>query len=700
MLHRRAGTSALMLAIVMASGCGGSHHEDAGPPPRRVEASISGQVIGLDGRTVAGADVVAGEAHAVTDGQGRFRLTGAHAVQWVTARHPRFLSRTRPAIPGSPVLLRLSPDDGATISLQFGGDVMFGRRFYDRNEDGMALDGLLRPGAGVIAHEALLHGVAPLLGNADVTAVNLETPLIPSPHYNTLKLRPDRFHATKEFAFASAPESAQALRRAGIDVVDLGNNHLFDARQRGIRQTLAALRRGGFRAGSGHFGAGRTEREAQRPAIVHVRGRSIAFTGCTTITGDDQPVSYVAAGDAKGGAARCDEHGLAARVAALRRRNEVVVVMVHGGYEYARAQSPNIRRLSRAARTAGATLVINHHPHVVGGLSWDGSALTAWTLGNLLFDQDVWPTFQSYLLTVDIRRGRVIRAYAEPLMLEDYRPRGIAGGLADHVAREAAGREPGPFVVENGGMESDLGHRAQRRQRRVRLRGRARTGTLFQLAPGSWLSGFSGPGDVRLGSDLLWVGSFEDEDVERGNGSAALWGLGPASFGRRFAHRGHVGARIERSESSVHDRILTPAHRMLVKPRSRLSLVGMVRISAAARPRLTLNLYPNTRGPSTVRRRVRLGRRDDRGWRAFRLDLAVPAGIVAAAPYFRLSPPARGRATVDVDDIALIQWVDPRSRPSLLYDWLLVRGRGVGTVRHDALPGAPARSPGPIRSLR
>jgi len=24
----------------------------------------------------------------------------------------------------------LSPDDGATISLQFGGDVMFGRRFY------------------------------------------------------------------------------------------------------------------------------------------------------------------------------------------------------------------------------------------------------------------------------------------------------------------------------------------------------------------------------------------------------------------------------------------------------------------------------------------------------------------------------------------------------------------------------------------
>jgi len=411
-----------------------------------------------------------------------------------------------------------------------------------------------------------------------------------------------------------------------VDVLDLGNNHLFDARERGIRETLTALHRAGFASGSGHFGAGRTEAEAGLPAIARVRGRSIAFVGCTTITGDDQPVSYVAAGDDKGGAARCEERGLAARVRALRRRSDVVVVMVHGGFEYGRAPSRNIRRVVRAARRAGATLVINHHPHVVGGLHWDGAALTAWTLGNLLFDQDVWPTFQSYLLVAHVRRGKVIRAFAEPLMLEGYRPRGIAGGVADHVAREAAGREHGPFLVEDGAMEVDLGRRSERRQRRVRLRGEAPAGTAFQLAPGSWLSRFAGPGKARLGNDLLWVGSFEDEDVESGNSSAVLWGLDPRSLGPQFAHRGRAGVRMERSDVDVDvsDRLFTPGHRVLVKAGVRLSLLGAIRVSAGARPRITLNLYRDTRGPSSMRSRVRLGPRAGHRWRSFRLDVTVP----------------------------------------------------------------------------
>jgi len=151
---------ALLLTVALAaSGCGGDPEKRGSPGPQR--ASISGRVIGIDGRPVAGATVSADEAKAVTDGQGAFHLTPTQTVQWVTARHPRFLPRTRAAIAGSPVLVRLSPDDGETISLQFGGDVMFGRRFYDRDEDGSTLDGRLRPGGGVAAHQPLLRGVAP-----------------------------------------------------------------------------------------------------------------------------------------------------------------------------------------------------------------------------------------------------------------------------------------------------------------------------------------------------------------------------------------------------------------------------------------------------------------------------------------------------------------------------------------------------------
>lgn len=41
--------------------------------------------------------------------------------------------------------------------------------------------------------------------------------------------------------------------------------------------------------------------------------------------------------------------------------------MIHGGYEYGSQMSNRIQSLSDKAREAGATLVINHHPHVVGG---------------------------------------------------------------------------------------------------------------------------------------------------------------------------------------------------------------------------------------------------------------------------------------------------------------------------------------------
>lgn len=70
--------------------------------------------------------------------------------------------------------------------------------------------------------------------------------------------------------------------------------------------------------------------------------------------------------------------------------------MIHGGYEHGRDLSVQVRRLSDIAVESGATLIVNHHPHVVGGLRFESGALTAWTLGNLLLDQTVWPTFESY----------------------------------------------------------------------------------------------------------------------------------------------------------------------------------------------------------------------------------------------------------------------------------------------------------------
>ena len=61
----------------------------------------------------------------------------------------------------------------------------------------------------------------------------------------------------------------------------------------------------------------------------------------------------------------------------------------------------------RLPNKPGATLVINHQPHVVGGFQWRDQTLTAWTMGSFLADQTVWSALKSYLLAVYVREGKV-----------------------------------------------------------------------------------------------------------------------------------------------------------------------------------------------------------------------------------------------------------------------------------------------------
>ena len=142
----------------------------ATPKPAAISASIlliTGRVVDLDGAAVVGAAVTTADGETTTNDQGWFSLPAGQDRRWVTVTHPNFLSRTRAAAIGSPALVRLTPDDGETVSLHFGGDTMFGRRFYDPNEDGETSDGLIQIGSEAKTQADHLRHVQPLLANAD-----------------------------------------------------------------------------------------------------------------------------------------------------------------------------------------------------------------------------------------------------------------------------------------------------------------------------------------------------------------------------------------------------------------------------------------------------------------------------------------------------------------------------------------------------
>lgn len=678
---------AVLLVALLASSCTGPG-PDSSPSSTGV---IAGRVVGLGGEPVRDAEVTADGPNVRTDARGGFAISSDSPGSWVTVTHPGYLSRTRAGVPGDPLLVRLTPDDGETVALHFGGDVMMGRRFFDRDEDGDRNDAVLDDPADVVAHRALLEPLAPLLANADLTAVNMESPISARPYLDPTQPRQPGVHPTKDFVFASGPALPSALAEAGVDVVGLANNHQYDLLEEGVQSTVEAFARAGFGPGAKQFGLGASIDAAYVPAITKVGGMRIAFLGCTTITGSEHVVGYVAQAG-RGGAAPCEETRVRDAVAAAAAMSDLVVFSVHGGFDYAREPSARLQMFTGIARQAGAKLVVNHHPHVVGGLDWDGSGLTAWSLGNLVFDQTVWPTFQSYVLAVHVRRGEIVRAYLEPMMIDEYVAHGVGAGLADYVARTATGSSRGPFVVEDGAVELDLGGRSRPSLVPVELTG-SQTGRIAEIGDG-WLLEQADSATSQFGTDLMWVGDFEDDVLADGPGPLWTEGVDNQVVLDPAPDRGYT-YQLRRDDGNEDPVVGSPIHRILLtNPGSvglrratsqlededpeatappaagatladaQVSLTGLLRMDPSARVEVQLSWYPDTRGPSSSQTVQMVKGGADGTWQPLRLDVAVPPDAVAVGVFVRLLPPVQlpgqppppSEVAAGLDRVRLIEW--------------------------------------------
>jgi hypothetical protein len=187
----------------------------------------------------------------------------------------------------------------------------------------------------------------------------------------------------KSFTFRFDPAALSLLAEAGFTWLSLTNNHSFDFGPEGFLDTLAAL----AAAGIGTSGAGLSEEQAQEAleaAAGTTRVRILSF-GAYPVDrmGFDGRRTARAAG-AKPGILWLDE----AAVAAAGRQfgpDTFDIAVVHGGEEWTRGPTAQLRRLCEELLGAGADLVIGSHPHVLHPLEVVDGRLVAWSLGNFLF---------------------------------------------------------------------------------------------------------------------------------------------------------------------------------------------------------------------------------------------------------------------------------------------------------------------------
>jgi poly-gamma-glutamate synthesis protein (capsule biosynthesis protein) len=179
--------------------------------------------------------------------------------------------------------------------------------------------------------------------------------------------------------FRADPGVEQAVRDAGFTILSLANNHLPDQREQGVKDTLAALEA----VGIAHVGAGADDDVAGQPTLIEKNGLRFAFLAYADPTlvprrYGAQPGHY--------GTNFIDRDRMVAAVAAVRPKVDVVIVSVHQGWEYRKA-NPHQMKFAHAAIDAGADLVIGHHPHVLQAVERYKGKFIAYSLGNFVFDQ-------------------------------------------------------------------------------------------------------------------------------------------------------------------------------------------------------------------------------------------------------------------------------------------------------------------------
>ncbi len=203
-----------------------------------------------------------------------------------------------------------------------------------------------------------------------------------------------------------------------------------------------------------------------------------------------------------------------------------------------------MRRISHHAIDDGADMVVSHHPHVLQGVEWYDDRLIAYSLGNLVFDQDFLSTFPSALLRVVFDDAGLVEARLLPVMVIDYRPVPVAGDAAERIVRLLDTRSVLPAESERiagflvGGVLLDelvdgveLATVDFDRNSGLIRRGRSEDSVTLQAGPLQTASvppcltlrADQLPAGVEYGVDLFGWGRFDDMTADGERGEPMHW---------------------------------------------------------------------------------------------------------------------------------------------------------------------------------
>lgn len=227
---------------------------------------------------------------------------------------------------------------------------------------------------------------AEVLAGADLTVINLETPLL------------FRCPITVEgMLFCGDAKVTEGLQYAGVDVATLGNNHVGNHYQEGILETRKILDGAGILSVS------------EGISYKEVKGITFAF------------LAYNDIGAPEAGVPWADENKIKEEVAQARKNADVVIVAYHWGTEYVTEPTSRQRELAHMTVDSGADVVLGNHPHWIQPVELYKDKFIIYAHGNFVFDQE-WSeeTKLGVVGKYIFYEGRLVDVEYMPVKIMDY----------------------------------------------------------------------------------------------------------------------------------------------------------------------------------------------------------------------------------------------------------------------------------------
>lgn len=206
--------------------------------------------------------------------------------------------------------------------------------------------------------------ICQLFSEADYRICNLE---------GALTDQPGKCEKTGAALFAST-STIKAYKELGISCCTLANNHITDAGDCGVLDTMRVLDENNIC----HLGAGCNINDIKHFITFEVGQKKVGLYNVAEMMYNEPTIS-------KPGAYLYDEYIVCQEIKSYRQQCDYLIVIYHGGAEKFRYSSPQTKKRFHRMVDSGANMILSQHTHCVGSEEYYKGAYLLYGQGNFLF---------------------------------------------------------------------------------------------------------------------------------------------------------------------------------------------------------------------------------------------------------------------------------------------------------------------------